>query len=255
MGLFKKLKPSNLLKQFIDQTPYGFEIKRNVLDTTYKSYFKKKFININIIAKLIQNTGTTANLKKDNTSLTFRYARIVYPIFRKEASYNLFLISLNQYFGNPIFTTDIEINNASETFYELSKEVKKKISFNYVKTTKIKNFKPIKVDYSRKENLGRFYPEADYSRPNRLILNGVNKDFIKDIYEVLRSPNCNMFFNIYLQKIKNYYLIYDLRVTPAGEFTDEYNDCFEIYSDNYLSHRYSRGSSDIGSDKFKLKIK
>lgn len=254
MGIFNKLKPSNLLKKFIDQTPNGFEIKRSVLDTTYKSYFKKKFVTISVIAKLINNTGTTVNLKKDNSSLKFKFARIVYPIFRKEASYNLFLVSLNQYFGNNLFTTDIEIKNEDDAFKNISKEVGKKISFNYVRKAKFKSLKTIKTDYSRSINLGRFYPEANYHRSNRLILNSVNKDFIRDTYEVMRSPNCSMFFQIYLQKVKNFYLIYDLNVRPGGEFIDEYDDCFETYSDK-LMMRYNIALSDLGSDKFKLNIK
>ena len=254
MGIFNKLKPSNLLKQFIDQTPIGYEIKRNVLDTTYKSYFKRKFITLSVIAKLINNTGTTVNLKKDNSSLKFKFARIVFPIFRKETSYNLFLVSLNQYFGNNLFTTDIEIKNEDDPFKDLSREIAKKITFNYVRTSKIKGFKPIKTDFSRNINLGRFYPEADYHRSNRLILNSVNRDFIKDTYDVMRSPNCSMFFQIYLQKIKNFYLIYDLNVRPGGEFIDEYNDCFDIYSDK-LMMRHNIALSDLGSEKFKLKIK
>jgi hypothetical protein len=58
--------------------------------------------------------------KKDMViSLTFRYARIVYPIFRKEASYNLFIISLDHSILESllVFTTDIEINISSDLFF------------------------------------------------------------------------------------------------------------------------------------------
>ena len=257
--LLGKLKPSNLIRALVDQSPSGVEMNYwgVAQDTTYKAYFKKNIIKIGVEAKIVHGTGTVANWKKDSTSFKFKFARIVYPIFKKESAYNFFLISQNIYYNNFLFCTDIEINNEKENFTDLSKELKKKISFNYIKTSKIKGFKPIKTDYSRKLNLGRFYPEADPFQTNRLVLNSVNKDFIKDIHEVTRALNCSVFFGIALQKIKNFYLVYDLSVSPSGEFTDEYDDCFERYTDDFNSLRYYRNDfhNKVGSSEFKLKIK
>jgi hypothetical protein len=257
--LLGKLKPSNLMRAMVDQSPIGVKMNfHNVAqDTTFKSFFKKNVIKIGVEAKLVHGSGTVANLKKDLTSFKFKFARIVYPIFKKESAYNYFIISEDRYYDNPIFCTDIEINNEKESFTDLSKELGKKISFNYIKTTKFKGSKSIKTDYSRKLNLGRFYPEANHFQTNRLILNSVNRDFIKDIYEVTRAPNCSVFIGIALQKVKNFYLIYDLTVSPGGEFTDEYDDCFRTYSDDFNSLRYYRNNfrGETGSSSFKLKIK
>lgn len=240
-----------LIKWFIDQTPFGFEISKRAKNTTFKEFFENKFTTIVLEAKLINNTKATVNLKKDNSSLKFKYARIVNPIFRKEKSYNYFLVSQNAYFNNNLFNCDIEITNKNESFDSLSKQLKKKISFKYTHNKKFTKL------YSRTFNLGKFYPEADLFKTNKLILTSVNKNFIKDTYDVMISPNCSMFILLYLQKIKNLYLVYDLRIAPGGEFEDEYNECFQTYSDAFTSSRYSKnyGWGNNEDQQFKLTIK
>ena len=72
------------IKWFIDQTAFGYEISKRTKNTTFAEYFKNKFAIIVLEAKLINDTKATVNLKKDNSSLKFKYARIVNPIFRKQ---------------------------------------------------------------------------------------------------------------------------------------------------------------------------
>ena len=239
------------IKWFIDQTAFGYEISKRTKNTTFKEFFKNKFVTIVLEAKLINDTKATVNLKKDNSSLKFKYARIVNPIFRKEKSYNYFLISQNAYFNNNLFNCDIEITNKGESFDSLSKQLKKKISFKYTHNKQLTKL------YSRKMNLGKFYPEADHFKTNKLILTSVNKNFIKDTYDVMISPNCSMFIYLYLQKLKNLYLVYDLTIGPGGEFEDEYDECFQTYSDDFTSSRYTKyyGWAKNEDKQFKLTIK